>query len=186
MRISTVTLFGLALSDKPKAPPRHPKYRLRTLIKFGKEWVRANLWYDCDDDSKACIKSWKWNDRFTTRFDKWGAKLTNTLTKDCFYYDPNNPTGHGGRDRREDEDEDDYATDDYDYTAKADDLIRYDRNNPMRGIKQIMTGFRKWSTRYISECAGQVSHKYHASRADKLRKKLQTKYGILMKLKGVL
>ena len=29
------------------------------------------------------------------------------------------------------------------------DDLRYDRDNPQRAIKQITTGFRKWSEKYI-------------------------------------
>lgn len=29
---------------------------------------------------------------------------------------------------------------------------RYDRENPVRGIQQITTGFRKWAQRYVADC----------------------------------
>jgi hypothetical protein len=41
---------------------------------------------------------------------------------------------------------------------------RYDSNNPMRGIKQITTGFRKWAQRYIAECHGQRKFFYQEKR----------------------
>jgi len=47
------------------------------------------------------------------------------------------------------------------------DSERYDRENPCRGIKQIMTGFRKWADRYIGGCGGQANHKHQVTRANK-------------------
>jgi len=46
-------------------------------------------------------------------------------------------------------------------------IERYDRENPCRGIKQIMTGFRKWADRYIGGCGGQANHKHQVNRANK-------------------
>ena len=30
--------------------------------------------------------------------------------------------------------------------------VRYDKNNPVRGLQQITRGFQKWCARYIAEC----------------------------------
>ena len=47
---------------------------------------------------------------------------------------------------------------------------RYDRENPCIGIKQILTGFSKWSDRYISTCNGQKKHSYQTNRIIKWRR----------------
>ena len=44
---------------------------------------------------------------------------------------------------------------------------RYDRSDPCRGIKQIMTGFKKWSHRYIGGCGGQANNNHQFNRAEK-------------------
>ena len=41
---------------------------------------------------------------------------------------------------------------------------RYDRENPCKGIKQIITGFSKWIDRYISTCLGQKNHSHQTKR----------------------
>ena len=45
---------------------------------------------------------------------------------------------------------------------------RYDRENPLKGAKQITTGFRKWAERYISDCVGQKTFKHHVLRFPKI------------------
>ena len=44
---------------------------------------------------------------------------------------------------------------------------RYNRENPCIGMKQIITGFSKWSDRYISKCSGQKNHSYQSKRMSK-------------------
>ena len=44
---------------------------------------------------------------------------------------------------------------------------RYDRENPCIGMKQIITGFSKWSKRYISSCNGQKKHSHQTKRMAK-------------------
>ena len=41
---------------------------------------------------------------------------------------------------------------------------RYDREDPCIGMKQIITGFSKWSNRYIAACSGQKNHSYQSKR----------------------
>ena len=47
------------------------------------------------------------------------------------------------------------------------DFDRYDRENPCIGMKQILTGFSKWSDRYISSCNGQKNHSHQDKRITK-------------------
>ena len=50
------------------------------------------------------------------------------------------------------------------------DDIRYDREDPCTGIKQILTGFTKWTLRYISQCSGQRDNSYQVRRMAKWHK----------------
>ena len=52
------------------------------------------------------------------------------------------------------------------------DDIRYDREDPCTGIKQILTGFTKWTLRYISQCSGQRNNSYQVRRMAKWHKTL--------------
>ena len=49
------------------------------------------------------------------------------------------------------------------------DYERYDRDDPCIGMKQIITGFSKWSARYISACSGQKNNYHQAKRMPKWR-----------------
>ena len=69
---------------------------------------------------------------------------------------------------------------DYDTSKAADDLIRYDKSNAVRGLKQITTGFRKWARRYINECPGEDGkngggNQNHSKRATILNNKIRNK-----------
>ena len=49
---------------------------------------------------------------------------------------------------------------------------RYNREDPCIGMKQILTGFSKWSDRYISSCNGQKKHSHQKKRMLKWKYKL--------------
>merc|ERR1712037_883492 len=87
--------------------------------------------------------------------EHWGRKFNNNIAKIerrfkiCGFFDPNVPNGGPrpadyveSRKRRETEEEDEIDT-------------RYDKTNPIRGIKQITKAFEKWSKRYIADCPKQ-------------------------------
>ena len=44
---------------------------------------------------------------------------------------------------------------------------RYDREEPCNGMKQILTGFEKWSDRYMSSCNGQKNYSHQKKRMTK-------------------
>ena len=44
---------------------------------------------------------------------------------------------------------------------------RYDREDPCIGMKQIITGFSKWSERYMAACNGQKNFSHQAKRMKK-------------------
>ena len=41
---------------------------------------------------------------------------------------------------------------------KAGDDLRYDREDPAVGVKQLTTGFSKWAARFLSQCSGQRNY----------------------------
>lgn len=178
MRISSAVVIASAQASRKKegnrkVPPRHPSQRLTTLINFGIEWCHDNL-RNIDPDS---VRGDRLADRFETRFTIWGAKLRKLVEEDCFYFDPDAPNGGPApsRSRRAMFDESKLDTDDV-----HDDLLRYDQTNPIRGLKQITTGFWKWSRRYIAECPGQPTNKHHAKRAKTLYSKILAYYKLLV------
>ena len=82
----------------------------------------------------------------------------------CGYYDSKplhgGPAGH------------DVTRRDADFDLDADNL-RYNREDPAVGTKQITTGFRKWAERYLSACSGQKNYNYQVNRMNKWNTKLQ-------------
>ena len=45
--------------------------------------------------------------------------------------------------------------------------------DPSKGIAALARGYRYWSERYLSGCAGQRKHKHHEKRMNKWDRKLQ-------------
>lgn len=166
MKVSSVVLVALASADKEKkVPPRTPIQRLNRLQIFSEEWLNDNL--------GSLPSKETWIQKFQINA---GRMLTAYERPKCGFFDASLP--YGGPDpnpelrpdlkprrpldrkRRSDNDSDDY----YDETGE---LLRYDKNNPMIGIKQITTGYRKWAERYINECWGQRKHNYQINRMNK-------------------
>ena len=52
---------------------------------------------------------------------------------------------------------------------RDDDLTfqRYNRENPCIGIKNILTGFSKWSSRYLASCSGQKKFEHQTKRMER-------------------
>ena len=69
--------------------------------------------------------------------------------------------------------------DDYDFGKAADDLIRYDRKNPLRGLRQIMTGYRKWAERYVDQCPAEKKDKLLSKWANSFRNKIEAVYKLI-------
>jgi len=185
----------VADAKEKKVPPRHPTQRLRTLRRFAKEWLNDN--FQDDDFSKAQTAAGLRNiERFTKRIEarynqlRWLALLgtddeiahpkdADKDIKACFFYDPN--TEHGGRERRDGDDYDENLDDDYDFGKASDDLIRYDKSNPLRGLRQIMTGYRKWAERYIDQCPAEKKDKALSKWANAFRNKIDNVYKAILK-----
>ena len=127
LSVATIVAVASAQDNEKKVPPRHPNQRLAKLNKFAREWCTTNL---TEKQANHWIEKF---DRNVVRFERrWEL---------CGFYDENQ-LPHGGpkpeeRKRREDDD---------------DILPRYDKNNPVTGIKQITMGFKKWAERYVSGC----------------------------------
>jgi len=196
--LPAVFISFVADAKEKKVPPRHPTQRLKTLRRFAKEWLNDN--FQDDDYSKAQTASGLRNiERFSKRIEirynqlRWlalkgsndefeytknGEKVDKDIKK-CFFYDPEQPHGGRPRDRRDDDDEN--LDDDYDFGKASDDLIRYDKKNPLRGLRQIMTGYRKWAERYIDQCPAEKKDKKLSKWANVFRNKLEDVYKMILK-----
>ena len=155
MKFSAALLFAVAAAEEKKVPPRHPLQRLARLTQFSDEIL--NEWFDFLPSKNS------WIGKFANNADRMERNFRRNNQKCGFYDEDQHPHGgpegaptFGERKRREDEEWD-----------------RYDRVNPVRAVKQITTGFRKWAERYISKCSGQRMYKHQIKRMDKWNNKLQ-------------
>jgi hypothetical protein len=193
--LPAVFISFVADAKEKKVPPRHPTQRLKTLRRFAKEWLNEN--FKDDEWSKAQTAAGLRNiARFTERIENRYQQLRYLALKGsndeiehfrkpsrdikpCFFYDPDQP--HGGRPRERRDDDDENLDDDYDFGKAADDLIRYDRKNPLRGLRQIMTGYRKWAERYIDQCPAEKKDKTLSKWANLFRNKIEDVYKLILK-----
>jgi len=128
MKVFIPALIAVAAADEKKVPPRHPLQRLNKLTQFTAEWCNDNL-------TAKQARNW------SNKFAKNAARMEQRFEK-CGFYDENQ-LPHGGPAKRDT---------DAVQGALSEEDFRYDKNNPVRGIKQITNGFRKWAERYISTC----------------------------------
>ena len=152
MKFSPAVLVAVATAQDGdrKVPPRHPLQRLNRLVEFTEEIM--NDWFG-----------------FLPSQDKWIAKFANNADRmkrnfergnqRCGFYDEDQ-LPHGG------------PSDDRKRRA-ADDVDRYNREDPAVGIKQLTTGFSKWAQRYLSACSGQRNYSYQVNRMNKWNGLLQ-------------
>jgi hypothetical protein len=131
MKVFTPIVLFAAVSaeEEKKVPPRHPLARLAKLNRFIGEWCNANL------DAKAAA-------HWAAKFDRNSARLE-TRFELCPQYEQDATTHDqdGHKISRRDADEDDDEA-----------FARYDKDDVIRGLKQITTGFRKYAERYVSGC----------------------------------
>lgn len=154
MKVSALCLAGIASGSNKKVPPRHPLQRLGRLVEFTGEIMNSGAF---NNKPLRWIQMWELKfannaNRMERNFERGGQR--------CGYYNPDrwvrgnkfqfnlNFSEHGGRDRRD----------------AFDNVDRYDREDPCKGMKQILTGFSKWSDRYISECSGQRTMQHQKKR----------------------
>ena len=153
MKTFAVALIAAASADDKKVPPRHPLQRLNRLKDFATEWCNDNL---SERQANNWIPKFYRNvARFERRFEQ------------CGFYDENQlPHGGPEPDRK--------RRDANDLDCDESGICRYDQKRPLRGIKQITSGFRKWAERYISTCKVQPGRQ--VDRANAWFQKLGEKY----------
>ena len=146
MRLSKALIFGFAAADDKKVPPRHPLQRLERLNQFTEELFTT--WLDFLPSQQAWIRKFRTNgERMAKNFQRGEQR--------CGHYDENQlPHGGPARKRRDFDEE------------------RYNREDPVEGIKQLTTGYRKWAERYLSQCSGQKKHAYQVKRMNQWNKKI--------------
>ena len=152
MKISPAVIVAVATAQQgeKKVPPRHPLQRLNRLVEFTEEIM--NDWFSFLPSQEA------WITKFATNAERMERNF-NRGNQRCGFYDENN-LPHGG------------PSDDRKRRA-ADDVDRYNREDPAVGIKQLTTGFSKWAQRYLSACSGQRNYSYQVNRMNKWNGLLQ-------------
>ena len=118
---------------------------MATLVRFSGEILSD--WFDF-------LKS---RDNWIAKFERNADRMSAAFAR-CGFYDPSLPNG-GPRARRE--------TDDDEIE------LRYDRDDPTNGVRQITTGFKKWAERYIADCSGHRRYQHQLARMDKWNEALQ-------------
>ena len=148
MKLSTICLAGLASAAEKKVPPRHPLQRLKRLVQFTSEILNSGAFNN---------ESYKWIQNWEKKFANNAGRMAKNFKRGnqrCGFYDENQlPHGGPSDDRK----------------RRDAEFDRYNRDDPCVGMKQIITGFSKWSDRYISSCSGQKNHQHQAKRMQKWR-----------------
>jgi len=118
-------------------------------------------------------------DRVLNRWDRHVTKLTDNMLDaysrpQCGFYDesiqnggpdPNPHLRPNGKPRKNNRDKRD-----------TDEMLKYDKNNPIKGLQQVLNGFRIWAERHINECGGQRKHNHISKRMQNWMRKLGTRY----------
>ena len=145
MKFSPALLFAVAAaSDDKKVPPRHPLQRLNRLNEFTEEML--NAWFEFLPSKDAWV----------AKFAANGERMANNFQRGkqrCGFYDEEQ-LPHGGPERKR---------------RDTDDVDRYNREDPVEGVRQLTTGYRKWAERYLSQCSGQRNYQHQINRMAKWR-----------------
>ena len=146
MKLSIICLAGFASAAEKKVPPRHPLQRLNRLVDFTSEILNSGAFNN---------KSEKWIQMWETKLANNAERMENNFSRGnqrCGFYDENQlPHGGPSDDRK----------------RRDAEFDRYERDDPCTGMKQIITGFSKWSERYISKCSGQKNYSHQVKRMTK-------------------
>ena len=154
-----LSIVAAADNGEKKVPPRHPLQRLTRLVEFSHEML--DQWFTFLPSQDA------WKNKFEVNAGRMERNFNRGNQRCGFYDDSQLP--HGGPERKRRSDEEDL---DYDYDG--DDDLRYNRDDPSVGAKQLTTGFRKWALRYLSQCSGQKNSKFQVNRMNKWNGLLQS------------
>ena len=152
MKLSVALIAAVAADDK-KVPPRHPLQRLNRLTEFSAEIL--DDWFGFVPSVTA------WKNKFANNAARMERNF-NRGNQRCGFYDADQ-LPHGG------------PADDRKRRSDDESEIRYNREDPSDGIKQITTGYRKWAERYLSQCSGQRQYQYQVDRMNKWNEILQAK-----------
>ena len=106
--------FVFGSKTEKKVPPRHPLQRLKRLNQFATEWIHDNL------PAKVA-------NHWTPKFERNTARFERRFVI-CPFYKPEHGQ-HGGIVRRETNEEEDQDDDQ--------ELLRYDKTNPVRGMSML-------------------------------------------------
>ena len=150
MKFSPAVLVAVASAAEKKVPPRHPLQRLNRLVEFTEEIM---------DDWFSFLPS---QDAWKAKFAKNAGRMSRNFERGnqrCGFYDEEQLPHGGPSDDRKRRD--------------ADDVDRYNREDPSVGVKQLTTGFSKWAQRYLSQCSGQRNYQYQVNRMAKWNDALQ-------------
>ena len=150
MKFSPAVLVAVATASEKKVPPRHPLQRLNALTQFTEEIM--NTWFDFLPSQEA------WVNKFATNASRMKLNFERGNQRCGFYDEEQLPHGGPDDDRKR---------------RDADDVERYNREDPSVGIKQLTTGFSKWAQRYLSQCSGQRKYQYQVARMERWNEALQ-------------
>ena len=146
MKLSVAVLVASASATEKKVPPRHPLQRLNRLVQFTEEILTDYFSFLPSQEA--------WINKFATNAGRMERNFERGNQR-CGFYDEEQLPHGGPRDRRDV------------------DEIRYNREDPKVGVKQLTTGFRKWAERYISQCSGQKNSQFQVKRMEKWNNALQ-------------
>ena len=148
MKFSPALLFAVAAAEDKKVPPRHPLQRLNRLTEFTEEIL--NDWFTFLPSKDSWVAKFAANaERMERNFNRGNQR--------CGFYDEDQ-LPHGGPERKR---------------RDAEDVDRYNREDPSVGVKQLTTGYRKWAERYLSQCSGQRNYQHQVNRMAKWNNLLQ-------------
>ena len=150
MKFSPAVLVAVASATEKKVPPRHPLQRLSRLVEFTEEIM--DDWFSFLPSQQA------WKDKFATNAGRMSRNFERGNQRCGFYDEEQLPHGGPSDDRKR---------------RDADDVERYNRDDPSVGVKQLTTGFSKWAQRYLSQCSGQRNYQFQVNRMTKWNAALQ-------------
>ena len=151
MKISPAVIVAVASAQQgeKKVPPRHPLQRLNRLVEFTAEIMTDH--FPFLPSQQAWIAKFEKNaGRMARNFERGNQR--------CGFYDEEQMPHGGPSDDRK---------------RREADVDRYNREDPVVGIKQLTTGFSKWAQRYLSQCSGQKTFNYQVNRMASWNTKLQ-------------
>ena len=153
MKLFATLLTVAVLAEDKKVPPKTPEDRI--------EQLKRHITRLMDDHFSSCSKASAWETKMEKVCDR-ALKAFTRVNKSCGYFDPLNPSGHGGPERKRRE--------------VDDDELRYSELDAIASINGITSGMRKWSERYIAACGGQKNHDHIVNHSNKWRAKLTNKF----------